>query len=394
MFDTAEKNPIAMNIRYLFFACVITTLASCTQSKYATQGAYESDDAYVSDNDTYISDFALVDDEAQLAANDSTPATSDDYYDPNYTAPPVYTPNGYNSYNSYGANPWGCNSGYGSGFGSYNYGSYWNPYSPMVGIGWSPYSGYYTQYGMGFGYNPYCSNFYSPYNSWYTPYYSPYYYNSPAYNPWYSPYNYYNSGWGGYYGGTSDQPSNIVYGPRNPISSLGANNSSYTGNVFYSGIKKDDVHTYVNSLNEASKETIGNQPSGVTAPATPSVTKLPSTTHKPTVIRQPSRSYTPSAPSRNEEPRAKPGFHTTPARATTPSKPGRTGTDKKPDTGRKAPSRSSSFDRDEPTERPRYEAPRSTGRESSPPRSSSPSSSPSPNRSSGGGGSTNSPRRK
>jgi hypothetical protein len=393
MFDTVEKNPIAMNIRYLFLACVIVSFASCTRSKYATQGAYESDDAYVSDDDTYIADFALVDDEAQLLTADTAASTSDDYYDPNYTAPTLYSPNSANNFNSFGNNPWGCNSGFGSGFGSYNYGSYWNPYSPMVGIGWSPYSGYYTQYGMGFGYNPYCSNFYSPYNSWYTPYYSPYYYNSPAYNSWYSPYNYYNNGWGGFNSDTDNQPATIVYGPRNPIASLGANNSSYTGNVFYSGIKKDNLHPYVNSLNEASKETAVDRPSGVITPNTPSLTKFPATNQKPAVVRQPSRTYTPSLPSREERRPAKPGFHSAPTRTTTPSKPGKTGTDKQPSTGRKSPARNSSIERDEPASRPRYEAPRSSGRDSTPARSSSPAPSSSPSRSSGGG-SSNSPRRK
>jgi len=379
-----------MNIRYLLLASLVLTFASCTQSKYATRGAYESDDAYVSDDDTYIADFALVDDEAQLAGADTAASTSDDYYDPNYTAPQVYTPNGYNSYDSYNANPWGCNSGFGSGYGSYNYGSYWNPFSPMVGIGWSPYSGYYTQFGMGFGYTPYCSNFYSPYNSWYTPYYSPYYYNSPAYSPWNSPYNYNNYGWGAYYGDTADQPSTTVYGPRNPIATLGSNNSSYTGNVFYSGIKKDDLHSYVNSLNDGSKENVVIQP-GATTPSAPSVSKQPSTTYKPTVIRQPSRGYAPSTPSRTQERYAKPGFHTPPARTNPTTQPKGTGTPKQPATGRKSPSSSSTIDREEPSERPRYEAPRSTGRDSSPSRSSSPS--PSPSRS-GNGGSTNSPRRK
>jgi hypothetical protein len=379
-----------MNVRYLLLASLVLTFASCTQSKYATRGAYESDDAYVSDDDTYIADFALVDDEAQLAGSDTAASTSDDYYDPNYTAPQVYTPNGDNNYDSYNANPWGCNSGFGSGFGNYGYGSHWNPYSPMVGIGWSPYSGYYTQYGMNFGYNPYCSSFYSPYNSWYTPYYSPYYYNSPAFNPWYSPYNYYNNGWGGLNGDTDNQPSTTVYGPRNPIATLGSNNSSYTGNVFYSGIKKDDLHSYVNSLNDGSKENGVIKP-GATTPSAPSVSKQPSTTYKPTVIRQPSRGYAPSTPSRTEERHAKPGFNSTPARTTTPTQPKGTGTPKQPGTGRKSPSSSSTIDREEPSERPRYEAPRSTGRDSSPSRSSSPS--PSPSRS-GNGGSTNSPRRK
>ena len=380
-----------MNVRYFLFASLVLTFTSCTQSKYATRGAYESDDAYMSDDDTYIADFALVDDEAQLAATDTAASTSDDYYDPNYTAPIEYTPNSYSSQQEISPNPWGCNSGFGSGFGSYGYGSYWNPYSPMVGIGWSPYSGYYTQYGMNFGYNPYCSSFYSPYNSWYTPFYSPYYYNSPAFNPWYSPNNYYNNGWGGFNGDTDNQPSTTVYGPRNPIASLGSNNSSYTGNVFYSGIKKDKPHSYVNSLNEGSKETVVIQPSAPKTPSAPSVSKQPSTTYKPTVIRQPSRGYAPSTPTRTQEREAKPGFHAPPARTSKPTQPKGTGTQKQPSTGRKSPSSSSTLDRTEPSERPRYEAPRSTGRDSSPSRSSSPS--PSPSRS-GNGGSTNSPRRK
>ncbi|MFM9006840.1 MAG: hypothetical protein ACKOSR_15280 [Flavobacteriales bacterium] len=137
-----------MKTRILFLSVLTATFFSCTQSRYATVGAYESDDAYYTSSDTYIADFALVDDEAQMAISSDSASgvsTSDDYYDPNYSAPPVYSPN--SSSNNWDTSPW--NSGYNScgnyccsGFGNYQYGSYWNSPSMMPGIGWNPYTGY------------------------------------------------------------------------------------------------------------------------------------------------------------------------------------------------------------------------------------------------------------
>src|SRR5689334_13241611 len=78
----------------IVFLSVIALLGtSCTQSKYATSGsAYENDEVYYQPGDTYISDFALVDNEADAvpvdgsnagSSSSTAPANEDDYYDGN-----------------------------------------------------------------------------------------------------------------------------------------------------------------------------------------------------------------------------------------------------------------------------------------------------------------------
>jgi hypothetical protein len=233
-----------MTTRLIILMVLTAALSSCTKSRYATVGAYESDDAYYTSDDTYISDFALVDDEAQLASsNDSAAAhaSSDDYYDPNYVSPFASATPTYNS--NWTATPWnygsGCANSFGSGFGNYQYGSYWNcaPYE-MPGIGWNPYTGYYS--GFQFGYNPYYNPYlsYNPYNSWYSPYYGGNYYSGWAYNPWPSPYNYASHG-----NNDSGSISTVIHGPRNPISTISATNASYSSGLFY-GSSKRDIHSY------------------------------------------------------------------------------------------------------------------------------------------------------
>ncbi len=243
-----------MNRKLMLLAALAMSLFSCTRSRYATFGAYESDDVYLSARDTYISDFALVDDDVEHNASvDSSSASdsSDDYYDPNYVAPPVYTPN--TTANNWQPDPWNngyYNSGsaFNSGFGNYNYGSYWNSsIYPMMGVTWSPYIGYTTSYSL--GYPPYYSPSwgYNPYNNWYTPYYSPYYYSGWAYGPSYNNNLYYG-------GGLNDLPSvsRTVHGPRNSISAISGRNSSYSSDLFYNGSKRN-LHAYVNELNAAPK---------------------------------------------------------------------------------------------------------------------------------------------
>lgn len=389
---------------FFCLACAVF-LFSCSQSKYATVGAYESDDAYFSSDDNYISDFALVDDEAAMnASSDSSVSFSDDYYDPNYVAPQTFSPNNNNSL--WNPDPWGCGPGFcNGGFGAYQYGSFWNPYQPTMGLGWSPFSGYYTSFGMNYGFNPYMNGWNSwSYNPWYTPYYSPYYFNSWAYNPWYSPFNYSPMGWNSFgwpVSGNEFTVGNIVQGARNPISSMGSNNSAYSSNLFYSGLKKNEVHSYVETLNDDSRNTSRTKPSKL--PSHESVSSVA----KPSVVRSNTQGVFNRAPVVRESDRAtkpqrttsrpvKPGFHNAPVRTTSPGRttpnrelnpsngrnvaPGRIPSDR----GRTAPDRSS----------PRRDAPSSPGRDFSPPtRSSSPSSSPSAPSRSGGGGS-NSPRRK
>ena len=389
-----------MKKQYLLLLSFAFGLASCTQSRYATTGAYESDDAYYTTNDTYISDFALVDDEAAMSlpadsTNNPSQASSDDYYDPNYITPQVYAPN--SSANNWSADPWNNNCGnpYGSNFGNYQYGSHWNcSPMPMAGIGWNPYGGYYSNSTMGYGsyYNPYSA--YNPYSSWYTPYYPNSYYSGWAYNPWNSPYNYYNTG-----GNDNSSGGSIVYGPRNPISTISATNTSYSEGLFYNGTKRD-LHAYVNTLEESEKPELQSPVSTVNSQVSkPRVTQNDGTSYstKPT---SPRPTYTASKP-RRETNLAKPGL-TTP-RETLPKRdllntappirdPSRT---TKPKT--EAPLRdntptprnsSPSIPR---TESPTRETPRAAPRtESSPSRNSGGSSTPS--RSSGG--STSGPRKK
>ena len=394
-----------MKAQLLLLMVLVSSLYSCTRSRYATVGAYESDDAYYTESDTYIADFALVDDEAQMAAaadSSSTTSSSDDYYDPNYSSPAVSSPNNYA--NNWTPDPWNsgynsCGNSFGSGFGNYNYGNYWNnsPYV-MPSIGWNPYSGYYTNFTFVYGYNsfynPYCSpSFgYNPYSSWFTPYYTPYYYSGWAYNPWNSPFNYYNAG-----GNDSGNGSSIVHGPRNPISTISAANSSYSSQLFYNGTKRD-VHAYVNEIESAQKPI----PTAATTIKQPAAGKpanafevRPST--KPTTQRP---TYTPSKPARDRD-AVKPGLNK--PRETAPNRDQVKPVSPKPPSGRgyTPPTNAPTRDRKpplqtEPSTRPREEAPtRETPR-------SSPRTESTPSRNSGtatpqtrsGGGSTNSPRRK
>ena len=367
-----------MKTRILFLLVLTATLFSCTQSRYATVGAYESDDAYYTASDTYIADFALVDDEAQMASpSDSTSAlsSSDDYYDPNYLAPPVYSPN--SSSDNWDASPWNggynsCGNYCGSGFGNYQYGSYWNSPYMMPGIGWNPYTGYYSSFNIGYNpfYNPYMG--YNPYSSWYTPYYSPNYYSGWAYNPWYSPYNY-NSGNNDGNSGTS-----LIYGPRNPISTISATNSSYTGGLFYNGTKRD-LHTFVNEAQTTGKPSTITQTHGV-KPTNASDSRP---TYKPTA----GPTFTPSKP-RTDRGTARPGLskprESAPTRDRNLSNPVNPRNDRSTTPRTNSPSHERKpATRTEPTYRPRTEtpsndSPRATPRtESTPSRGSGSNSTPS-----------------
>ena len=409
-FDVIGKNHTAMKTQLLLLMVLVSSLYSCTRSRYATVGAYESDDAYYTAGDTYIADFALVDDEAQMATSTdsaSTTSSTDDYYDPNYSSPSAYSSNSYS--NNWSPDPWNsgynsCGNSFGSGFSNYNYGNYWNNSTYVIpSIGWSPYSGYYTNFTFVYGYNPfynpYCSSSfgYNPYGSWYMPYYSPSYYSGWAYNPWNSPFNYYNAGVN-----DSGSGGGIVHGPRNPISAISATSSSYSTGLFYSGTKRK-AHSYVSEV-----ETTGKPTQPITRPIErPSSTKPTSTTTvrpsdrpskgRPDLAPSTTRpSYAPSKPNR-DRPAVKPGRETNP-------KPDRFNpTPPKRDAGKGTMPRTDSPGRDykpsvqpEPTTRPRSETPtRETTRtaprtESTPSRSSSSPSTPART----SGGSTNSPRRK
>jgi len=392
-----------MKTRLLFLMMLIASLYSCTRSRYATTGAYESDDAYYTSSDTYIADFALVDNEAQMTQpgdSASTSSSTDDYYDPNYSAPPVYIP--HSTANTWNADPWNsgyntCGNGFNSGFGNYNYGSHWNcsPYM-MPSIGWNPYSGYYSNFTFMYGTSPYWNPYgyspygYNPYSSWYTPYYSPGYYSGWAYNPWYSPYNY-NSNNTGAIDNTSG--GGIVYGPRNPISTISATNSSYSSGLFYNGTKRD-LHSYVNAI-ETNPKPVQTEGAFIERPSSskPGQADEARPISKPLTQRP---AYSPSVPNRDRE-IVKPGLtkprEVAPQRDRSPSKP-QVGRDQSQPTSVPSRERKPAL-QSEPTSRPRSESPiRDTPRtsprtESTPSRNTTPASSPSRN-----GGSTSSPRRK
>ena len=368
-----------MKTKLMLLVAIAGSLFSCTRSRYATFGAYESDDVYYSSSETYIADFALVDDEAYYNPSidsSSTHDSSDDYYDPNYTAPPVYTPN--STVNNWQPDPWNggyYNNGYSmnSGFSNYNYGSYWNPGpSPMMGISWTPYGGYMANYSVGFSpyYTP--SWGYNPYNNWYTPYYSPYYYSGWAYSPSYNPNQYYSNG-------MNDLPSagGTIHGPRNPISAISGTSSSYSNGLFYNGSKRD-MHTYANALETAPKPSVSSVSSS----------EKPSNSHSIRPGVRPSQSNNFAKPGRdgnsdrpnavNSTPSSRPITSNStgkPMRETAPeSERVNTGRETRPASQIDAPVRET------PRTIPRAEPSRSNG------------SSPAPSRS--GGGSTGSPRRK
>lgn len=229
-----------------------TVLSSCNSNKYATtgKGTYETDEVYYQPSDTYISDFALVDDEAQMAEGDqatsSVPSnTEEDYVDgDNATNQSGNVTNNY--YGNVYQSPWGC--GYGSGYGSYGYGSYSCWPGTRYNLGWDPWNGWY--FAFNFGYNWGCYPYYNPYYSygygWYSGYYNPWYYNQWGYNTWYSPYNYYNpyygynnpyygGYWGGNYWNDENDYASVLFGHRNPLATGTIENSTYGEDLFYTG---------------------------------------------------------------------------------------------------------------------------------------------------------------
>lgn len=227
-------------------------LSSCNSNKYATtgKGTYETDEVYYQPSDTYISDFALVDDEAQMAEGDqatsSVPSVKEDEY---YSGDNSSTQNGNTTNNYYGnvyQSPWGYD--YGNSYGGYGYGSYNCWPGSRYNLGWDPWNGWY--FSFNFGYNWGCNPYYNPYyaygNGWYSPYYNPWYYNQWGYNTWYSPYNYYNpyygynnpyygGYWGGNYWNDDSDYAGVIFGHRNPLATGTLENSTYGDDLFYTG---------------------------------------------------------------------------------------------------------------------------------------------------------------
>lgn len=247
-------------LNIILIALVVLLFASCTSNRYATTGPYESDEVYYTADETYISDFALVDDigsdvpQSNGSTNDSNTENTDDYYSTQSENENVTN----NYYGNVYQSPWMNSPGYwNSGFGCYNYGSYWNNWGPTIQLGWNPWSGWYTgfsyNWGWGGGWNgPNWNN-----GWWNSPFYDPWGwnngwcgYNAWGWNPyWNSPYNFYspgfNNGWAwnnnGWFNDVNE--NGFVFGRRNPIAVSSSVNSTYTDNVFYDGTKEEPGFT-------------------------------------------------------------------------------------------------------------------------------------------------------
>jgi hypothetical protein len=273
-------------INFLMITLAAISIVSCTSNRYAATGPYESDEVYYTSDETYISDFALVDDE--VAAN-HTPAqdNSETYSDDYYTGPNSGSNNNSdgitnNYYGNVYQSPWMGTPGYwNSGFGGYNFGTQWNNWGPSLQLGWSPWSGWYSTFNYNWGWNNGWNN------GWHNPFWNNGWWNSPFYDPWgwngwygyqpfgwnpywNSPFNYYYPGFynpgmawnnGGWF---NDSDNNgFVFGPRNPIAVTNSVNSTYSDNIFYNGTKEEGQLTNTIQNGDTFK------------PIAPSVTNMP-----------------------------------------------------------------------------------------------------------------------
>jgi hypothetical protein len=229
---------IAMKIYQVFFLLAAFSLwTACASNKYATNGqSYEHDDVYFQPNETFISDFAIVDD--PVAVNvDAPPAVTetpavDEYYvqeeAPVEEETPSVSHNYYGNVYNYG--------GFGSGFNSYYYAGFnngwYNPWQPGLNLVWDPYRGWHMSYHTNFGWGNYWND---PWG-WNSPCYDPWSYNSWAWNSWNSPYGYYNP-----------------YGWNNPYCSY--------GNYWYNGFGNNYYDPFNNNGFGVANVTFGNRPS-------------------------------------------------------------------------------------------------------------------------------------
>lgn len=274
---------------FLIVTLVAMSFASCTSTRYATTGPYESDEVYYTSDETFISDFALVDDEVatgESQVQDNSGENSDDYYtgsDSGLNNTGGITNNYYgNVYQS----PWMGTPGYwNSGFGGYCYGTQWNNWGPTLQLGWSPWSGWYTTFNYNWGWNCGWNRPYWNYGWWNSPYYDPwgwngwYGYQPWGWNPyWNSPFNYYYPGYynpglawnnGGWFNDSGN--NGFVYGPRNPIAVSNSVNSTYTDDVFYNGTKEEGQLTNTIQSGDTFKPvnpSVGNIPQAQTGIST------------------------------------------------------------------------------------------------------------------------------
>ena len=230
-------------MKHLFYFAFAASLMSCATQRMATTGTVEHDEVYYRPGDTYITELNLSNNVLPGQSSEDEYITEEAIQNQNNTQLPSPSSRwlspwmnqfalGYGMYGGY--SPFGY-SPYGSGWNNYGYGGY-QPFS-NYGYGYSPFgmNGYSPTYGSmwnsGYGYP---SNW--GYGSGWNGYYPSYGYGSGD-NPYYGGYSNY---WGGS-GNPSmnDSPTGTLFGPRNPLSTISANNSSYSSDVFYSGDKRD-----------------------------------------------------------------------------------------------------------------------------------------------------------
>jgi hypothetical protein len=325
---------------FLFAACSMF-LAACGSTQYATNGkSYENDDVYYQPDESFISDFAIVDDPeaVSLDAPTSPPSNNssvpdDEYYQDNSSPQLV---NEYEErYNYYGIvyNNGYLSPGYSGYYAGYNNGWY-NPWRPSMNVIWDPYRGWHVHYGRNYGWGNYWND---PWG-WNSPCYDPWSYNSWSWNSWNSPYGYYNPyGWnspycsyGNYwyngYGNynyydnyyNNNTQANVTFGHRPSVTVGSAINSAYTEGNLNSGrlqhkpliqtdvveeigkIKDDYQAGVANGTNAGlvasdKNTTTGYQTAvGSSKPAAPK-TKMPSIKHSDSPGNQPERNQMPSS---------------------------------------------------------------------------------------------------
>ncbi len=309
-----------MKIYQVFFLFAASSLlAACASNKYATNGqSYEHDDVYFQPDETFISDFAIVDD--PVAVNVDAPPTVteepavDEYYVQEESAPledeiPAATHNYYGNVYNYGGFGSGFNSNYYSGFNN----GWYNPWQPGLNLVWDPYRGWHMSYNTYIGWGNYWND---PWG-WNSPCYDPWSYNSWAWNSWNTPYGYCNPyGWnnsycsyGNYwyngYGNSYYDPynngysaGNVVYGNR-PSLTVGSHiNSSYANGQLNAGrlqrkpLLQTDAVAEIDRIKEDYHQTLANGSGLSTVSGKTGVNgyqhAVGSSASKPTVSKQPS----------------------------------------------------------------------------------------------------------
>lgn len=282
-------------VHYLSLFALAAAIGACSSSQYATDGrSYENDDVYYQKGESFISDFAIVDDPdvaPDPAPAESAPATApadDEYYEEataqdNTSTDQGVTHNYYGSVYNYG----GFNNGFAPNYyAGFNNGWY-NPWQPGLNLVWDPYRGWHVSYLNNFGWGNYWND---PWG-WNSPCYDPWFYNSWCWNSWNSPYGFYNPyGWNspycyngnywfngygnGYYyeyfnNGFGN--SNVVFGQRPSLTVANAINSSYSngnwnaGRLQYKPLIQNDVVEDIQRIKDDYHQTLAAGGAGMSS---------------------------------------------------------------------------------------------------------------------------------